>query len=51
MAEAMILTDRAVGRLASGPTRTVCDDKLKGFVIRVGKTAKRSASPSLKMNR
>ena len=36
----MIITDRAVARLAHGPTRTVRDDKLKGFVVRVGKNRK-----------
>ena len=36
----MLITDRAVERLANGPTRTVRDDKLKGFVVRVGKNRK-----------
>jgi integrase len=36
----MLITDRAVARLANGATRTVRDDKLKGFVVRVGKNRK-----------
>jgi hypothetical protein len=36
----VLITDRAVARLANGPTRTVRDDKLKGFVVRVGKNRK-----------
>jgi integrase len=36
----VLITDRAVARLASGATRTIRDDKLKGFVVRVGKNRK-----------